>query len=89
MPGQDQHWANIAKLLGRAEDSTESFQDDKNLAKKALSNIGSDLNSNLNIRLNQGLRDEFDKLCKSNHTNMSREIKRYMSLAIAAQKLIN
>lgn len=85
----DEWYEKVGKLLGRAEESTESFQDDKKLAKKALSNIGSDLDKNMNIRVNQGLRDEFDKLCRSNDSTMSREIKRYMRLAVAAQKLIN
>lgn len=42
----------------------------------------------VNVRINQELKDEFEKLCKANHTNMSREIKRFISLAVSAQKLI-
>lgn len=41
----------------------------------------------VNVRINQELKDEFEKLCKANHTNMSREIKRFISLAISTQKL--
>lgn len=44
-------------------------------------------NVTFNMRINEGLRNDFDELCKENHTNMSREIKRYMRLAIANQEL--
>ena len=40
-----------------------------------------------NMRVNETLKNDFDKLCRENHTNMSREIKRYMRLAVANQEL--
>lgn len=47
-----------------------------------------DLDVTFNLRINKQLKDEFERLCKANHTNMSREVKRYMSLAVSADKLI-
>ena len=47
-----------------------------------------DLDVTFNLRINKQLKDEFERLCKANHTNMSREVKRYMSLAVSANKLI-
>lgn len=44
-------------------------------------------NVTFNMRVDESLRNDFDELCKDNHTNMSREIKRYMRLAIANQEL--
>lgn len=40
-----------------------------------------------NMRINSSLRNDFDKLCKDNHTTMSSEVKRFMRLAVEAQKL--
>ena len=40
-----------------------------------------------NMRVNETLKNDFDDLCRDNHTNMSREIKRFMRLAVEAQKL--
>jgi hypothetical protein len=40
-----------------------------------------------NMRLSLSLRNDFDKLCKDNHTTMSSEVKRFMRLAVQSQKL--
>ena len=48
----------------------------------------SELDVTLNLRVNKLLRADFDRLCRSKHTNMSREIKRYMSLAVKANDLM-
>jgi hypothetical protein len=54
----------------------------------ALSKLGTDLDATFNFRLNSGLKIEFEKLCKANHTNSAREIKRFMTEAVRAQRLI-
>lgn len=54
----------------------------------AFSQIGTDLDGTLNFRVNSGLKSEFDKLCRANHTNVAREIKRFMTEAIRSQTLI-
>lgn len=46
-----------------------------------------DANVTFNMRVDKSLRDDFHKLCHDNHTTMSREVKRYMRLAIADKKL--
>ena len=40
-----------------------------------------------NMRVNETLRNQFHKLCDDNHTTMSREVKRFMRLAVENQKL--
>ncbi|AXH56417.1 MULTISPECIES: hypothetical protein [Pseudomonas syringae group] len=54
----------------------------------ALAKVTSDLDSTLNFRVNSALKLEFDKLCKENHSTVARELKRYMTSAIAQSKLI-
>lgn len=40
-----------------------------------------------NMRINEGLRSDFDKLCRDNHTNMTAEVKRFIRLAVDKQKI--
>jgi len=40
-----------------------------------------------NMRINEALKNDFDKLCRENHTNMTAEVKRFIRLAVAKQKL--
>lgn len=40
-----------------------------------------------NMRINEALKDDFDKLCRENHTTMSAEVKRFIRLAVADQKI--
>lgn len=40
-----------------------------------------------NMRINEGLRSDFDKLCRDNHTNMTAEVKRFIRLAVEKQKI--
>lgn len=54
----------------------------------ALAKTSADLDSTLNFRVNSGLKLEFDKLCKENHSTIARELKRYMTAAISQSKLI-
>ena len=54
---------------------------------KKTRNSTKEANVTFNMRVNESLRNDFDELCQENHTNMSREIKRYMRLAIANQEL--
>lgn len=46
-----------------------------------------DLDSTVNFKINSTLKEEFEKLCKANHTNMSRELKIFMTKAVSAQTL--
>lgn len=63
----------------------QSCVDDVSLPKKL--KPAQQANVTFNMRIDESLRNDFDELCKDNHTNMSREIKRYMRLAIANQEL--
>ena len=44
-------------------------------------------NVTFNMRINSGLKDDFDKLCRDNHTNMTAEVKRFIRLAVEKQKI--
>lgn len=44
-------------------------------------------NVTFNMRINEGLRSDFDKLCRDNHTNMTAEVKRFIRLAVEKQKI--
>lgn len=54
---------------------------------EALSRCGTDLDDRINFRVNSGLKSEFEKLCKLNHTTPSREIKQFMKRAIQHQQI--
>jgi hypothetical protein len=54
----------------------------------ALSKVGPDLDATLNFRVNSGLKSEFDKLCRENHTTVAKEIKRFMTAAISSSRLL-
>lgn len=78
-----------AALSAFRDRSVEAKKDRNRYAgQNALSRVGSDLDGTLNFRVNSGLKAEFDKLCKANHTTSARELKRFMSEAIATQSLI-
>lgn len=53
----------------------------------AMKNVGAELNISVNFRVNSGLRNEFEKVCKANHSNMSRELKRYMTAVVQTQRI--
>lgn len=53
----------------------------------AMKNVTNELNISVNFRVNSGLRDEFEKVCKANHSNMSRELKRYMTAVVQTQRI--
>lgn len=47
----------------------------------------SDLDTTLNIKVNSLLKSEFEKLCKKNHSNLSRELKFFMLRAVKQNRL--
>ncbi len=44
--------------------------------------IPNELDTTFNLKINSVLKQEFEEVCKDNHTNMSREIKIFMEKAI-------
>lgn len=46
-----------------------------------------DLDSVVNFKVNSKLKAEFDRLCKIDHSSVSRELKRYMTAVVRAQKV--
>ena len=47
----------------------------------------SDLDTTLNIKVNSLLKAEFEKLCKKNHSNLSRELKFFMLRSVKQNRL--
>lgn len=54
-----------------------------------MSDIGTDLDANVNFKVNSVLKQKFDELCKKNQTNMARELKAFMTKAVLDNKLGN
>ncbi|KPX24330.1 hypothetical protein ALO71_200025 [Pseudomonas amygdali pv. dendropanacis] len=46
------------------------------------------LDATLTFRINSILKQHFEKLCKSEHTTVSREIKRFITEAVRTQRLL-
>ena len=69
--------------------SSKDFLDEIDSLVKGASQESTPSNNSVtfNMRINSSLRNDFDKLCKDNHTTMSSEVKRFMRLAVEAQKL--
>lgn len=77
---------DLKVFIDRADRRKESA---KNWAgDRAIEQIGVELDTTMNFRLNSKLKHEFDYLCKINHTTMARELKRFMTEAIRIQRLI-
>lgn len=56
---------------------------------QVMSDIGTDLDANVNFKVNSVLKQKFDELCKKNQTNMARELKAFMTKAVLDNKLGN
>jgi len=54
---------------------------------RAMASIGEDADDKLNLRVNSGLKAEFGKVCKQNHTSISRELKRFMTEVVRTQRI--
>ena len=59
---------------------------DKN---EVMERIGTDLDANLNFKVNSELKLMFDDICKKNQSNMAREIKTFMTKVVLDGKLGN
>lgn len=53
-----------------------NFEDDENI-----------LDTSINLRINSKLKSDFEKLCKKNHSSMSRELKLYISACLERKTL--
>lgn len=58
-----------------------------NLSKRGFSEIPTESDTTANFKLNSVLKEEFEKLCKANHSNLSRELKQYMTYAVKTKDL--
>jgi hypothetical protein len=72
----------------RARSSKVQDNRDALTAHARFDQIGEELDSTLNFKVNSGLKSEFEKLCKNNESNVSREIKLYMRAAVISGKLL-
>lgn len=57
--------------------------------KEIMSKIGTDLDSNVNFKVNSELKLMFDDICKKNQSNMARELKAFMTKVVLDGKLGN
>jgi antitoxin component of RelBE/YafQ-DinJ toxin-antitoxin module len=49
--------------------------------------FSNELDTTITIRVNSELKQEFDKLCKSNYSNVSKELNTFMRKVVSKQKL--
>ena len=74
-------------------DSLENFQqmvnviDSRKQVSEKIEESFSDLDTTLNIKVNSLLKAEFEKLCKKNHSNLSRELKFFMLRSVKQNRL--
>ncbi len=47
-----------------------------------------DLDATITLRINSTLKAHFEELCKSEHTTVSREVKRFITEAVRTQSLL-
>lgn len=73
----------FVKRADRRKDSTRKWQ-----GERAIEQVGTELDATINFRVNSKLKHEFDHLCRINHSTMAREIKKFMTEAIAQQRLL-
>ena len=57
--------------------------------KEILRQIGTDLDANINYKVNSNLKMMFEDICKENQTNMARELKAFMTKVVVDGKLGN
>lgn len=74
----------LKKIQGFAEQGKERIALEK--GREALERVGDELDDRVNFRINSALKNEFEKVCKQNHTTISREIKRFMTEVVKAQR---
>lgn len=54
---------------------------------QVMSEIGTDLDSSINYKVNSVLKQKFSDICKRNQTDMSTELKAFMLKAVLENKL--
>ena len=75
------------------DDPLENFQrivnnmDSRSQVSEKLEESFSVLDTTLNIKVNSLLKAEFEKLCKKNHSNLSRELKFFMLRSVKQNRL--
>lgn len=76
--------------LDRFQKRAEAVKEKQSLANGtfALHQVGEELDSTINFRINLGLKTEFEKVCKQNHSSVSRELKRFMTEAVRTQSIL-
>lgn len=76
--------------LDRFQKRAETFKEKEALAdgRFALHHVGDELDSTINFRINSSLKSEFEKVCKRNHSSVSRELKRFMTEAVRTQSIL-
>lgn len=60
---------------------------EKRLKIEKIENASNDLDSVINFKVNSLMKEEFERICKKSHSNVSRELKLYMFQVIKQGKL--
>ena len=55
--------------------------------KKIFEEIGTELDANINFKVNSELKKRFDEICKKNQSNMAREFKAFMTRVLLDGKI--
>lgn len=76
--------------LNRFQKRAQTYKEKEALAdgRFALHHIGDELDSTINFRINSVLKSEFEKVCKRNHSSISRELKRFMTEVVRTQSIL-
>lgn len=54
---------------------------------KIFEEIGTELDANINFKVNSELKKRFDEICKKNQSNMARELKAFMTRVVLDGKI--
>lgn len=56
---------------------------------KVMAELGTELDSDVNFKVNSTLKQKFNEVCKKNQSNMARELKAFMTKVVLDNKLGN
>lgn len=76
----------IRRALGRDDQDLQRERDRVNLI---LANLADNEDSRINFRINSLIKEEFERLCRSRGSTLSRELRRFMVQAISRQRFFD
>ncbi|WP_165666186.1 hypothetical protein [Metapseudomonas otitidis] len=76
----------IRRALGRDDQDLQRERDRVNLI---LANLADNEDARINFRTNSLIKEEFERLCRSRGSTLSRELRRFMAQAISRQRFFD